>query len=288
MSDLKENERVGWNYTWYVAREEAKSFVSQKRQLSLMVVYSVLLTLLYLYGFKSVGFFAFDSLNPLLSQGLFVFITLIQIGLIALLMPVSLPRREKLINYLNTHQKTSKTSGRQWSVLLGSMMSSVGFMLLVGIVTAPLYGSIFLYGRVPFEMMGITAGILGSMMLVVSSVGLLCAVVTRKSIVAKILTCFISSVVAIGSLILAYIYLYTNELIGGDALFSDQSVIYMPLSNFVKLIDLMTGNVLLMTLLRDNVSAPLVPLWLLFVLLISLVICLSLLAASARLKSSCV
>lgn len=150
--------------------------------LAVLVVF-VLGFLLLSTQFRGKGFF-----TPSDSFSMFVVITMLQMGLVMFITPaltagaISTEREKQTLNILLTTTQTST------QIIIGKLLSSIAFLLLMVIAGLPLYSIVFLFGGVAPSQLIIILFLYLLTVVAIGSVGIMFSTITKKTIVSMIAT----------------------------------------------------------------------------------------------------
>lgn len=139
--------------------------------------------LLIVTEFTGRGFFTPDS-----SFGMFVVITMLQLALIMFMTPaltagaISTEREKQTLNMLLTTTQTST------QIIIGKLLSSIAFLLLMLVAGLPLYSIVFLFGGVSPSQVLSVFGLYLLTVFAIGSIGIMFSTITKKTIVSMITT----------------------------------------------------------------------------------------------------
>ncbi len=159
-----------------------KSFSGLMFYLAVLVIF-IAGFLLITTGFTGKGFFRPDT-----SFAMFSVLTIIQMALVLFITPsltagaISSEREKQTLNILLTTTQSST------QIVIGKLLSSVSFLVLMLIAGLPLYSLVFLFGGVsPSQIASIFLFYLLTVV-AVGSIGVMFSTITKKTIVAMIAT----------------------------------------------------------------------------------------------------
>lgn len=155
--------------------------------LSLMI-YLLVIGLLAI-GFMMTMISSFQGTpDPDASQGLFYFLSGLQLVLITFVTPgltagaISGEREKQTLNMLLTTQQSST------AIIFSKLFSSISFMLLIVFATIPMYSIVFLYGGIsPVELVSVFLLYI-FVMLVLGSFGILFSTLFKRTVISMITT----------------------------------------------------------------------------------------------------
>lgn len=159
-----------------------KSFTGLMFYLGVLVLF-VTGFLLISTNFQSKGFF-----TPSSSFEMFIVITLLQLALVMFITPtltagaISSEREKQTLNILLTTTQTST------QIIVGKLLSSIAFLLLMLIAGLPLYSIVFLFGGVSPSQLIVIFLLYLLTVLAIGSVGIMFSTITKRTIVAMIST----------------------------------------------------------------------------------------------------
>lgn len=160
----------------------AKSFSSIAFYLIALMIFIVAFFNL-MTGYTASGFF-----QPSESFLLFACLTVLQMGLILFIAPaltagaISTEREKQTLNILLT---TTQTSAQ---IIIGKLMASLAFLIVILLATLPLYSIVFLFGGVSPSMVAAVFLLFILTVFALGSVGIMFSTITKKTIVSMIST----------------------------------------------------------------------------------------------------
>lgn len=172
-----------------VLMKELKLRFRNAKSFSGVVFYLIALTL-FIFAFFSIvtGFMGSGFFRPTDSFILFCCLTSLQMGLVLFMTPaltagaISTEREKQTLNILLT---TTQTSAQ---IIMGKLLSSVSFLVLILFATMPLYSLVFLFGGIsPGQLFAVFFFFLLTVFSI-GSVGILFSTITKKTIVSMIST----------------------------------------------------------------------------------------------------
>lgn len=156
--------------------------------------------LLLTTGFTGRGFFSPDA-----SFMMFTVLTILQMALVLFITPsltagaISSEREKQTLNILLTTTQSST------QIIIGKLLSSVAFLVLMLIAGLPLYSLVFLFGGVsPSQLISIFLFYLVTVV-AIGSIGVMFSTITKKTIVAMIAT--YGSIIFLGGITAFFFFL---------------------------------------------------------------------------------
>lgn len=157
--------------------------------------YLGILIYLLVLGSIGMGFIFLTTMNarmgyfrPEESRYMFMVLSMVQLALILFMTPgltagvISGERERQTLNMLLTTKQSSA------SIIIGKLLSSLSFLLLIIIASLPLYSITFLFGGVSPVMLLATFGLYLLTILTIGSMGVMFSTLLRKTIVSMITT----------------------------------------------------------------------------------------------------
>ncbi|WP_314001322.1 ABC transporter permease [uncultured Paenibacillus sp.] len=166
-----------------------------------------LLALGFLYVTRMSGSSA-NAFNPEESRMMFIFISFVQLGLIAFMAPgltagvISGEREKQTLNLLLTTQQSSA------GIVISKLVSSLSFMVLITLATMPVYSIVFLFGGISPGQVGMVFLFYMFTMLALGSFGILFSTLFKRTMLAVIVTYGITLFLFGGT---AFLYLVLSE-----------------------------------------------------------------------------
>ena len=148
-----------------------------------------------------------SAFNPEISRLLFQFLSMAQLGLIALMAPgltagvISGEREKQTLNLLLTTQQSSAT------IILSKLVSSLSFMVLIVISTLPIYSMMFLYGGVSPKQLLLVFLFYVFIMIVLGSFGVLFSTLLKRTMISVIATYGVALFIFVGTVIIYFVAL---------------------------------------------------------------------------------
>ncbi|MGB8002323.1 MAG: ABC transporter permease [Anaerobacillus sp.] len=155
--------------------------------------YLGILIYLFVLGGIGIGFIYLTSMNtqmgyfrPEESRYMFIVLSMVQLALILFMTPgltagvISGERERQTLNMLLTTKQTSA------SIIIGKLLSSISFLVLIIIASLPLYSIVFLFGGVSPGTLLATFGLYLVTIFTIGSLGVLFSTLIRKTIVSMI------------------------------------------------------------------------------------------------------
>jgi len=156
--------------------------------------------LLLTTGFTGKGFFSPDA-----SFMMFTVLTILQMALVLFITPsltagaISSEREKQTLNILLTTTQSST------QIIIGKLLSSVAFLVLMLIAGLPLYSLVFLFGGVsPSQLISIFLFYLVTVV-AIGSIGVMFSTITKRTIVAMIAT--YGSIIFLGGITAFFFFL---------------------------------------------------------------------------------
>lgn len=150
--------------------------------------------------FTGKGFF-----SPDMSFMMFAVLTIVQMALVLFITPsltagaISSEREKQTLNILLTTTQSST------QIIIGKLLSSVAFLLLMLVAGLPLYSLVFLFGGVsPSQLVSIFLFYLVTV-IAIGSIGVMFSTITKKTIVAMIAT--YGSIIFLGGITAFFFFL---------------------------------------------------------------------------------
>ncbi|RJE87076.1 ABC transporter permease [Paenibacillus sp. 1011MAR3C5] len=146
-----------------------------------------------------------SSFNPEQSKGLFYFLTMAQLGLVAFMAPgltagvISGEREKQTLNLLLTTQQSSAT------IIISKLLSSLGFMVLIVFSTIPIYSMVFLYGGISPKQMVLVFLFYLFIMLVLGSFGIFFSTLLKRTMLSVIATYGVTLFLFVGTALLYFV-----------------------------------------------------------------------------------
>lgn len=119
---------------------------------------------------------------------LFMMLSFVQMALISFVAPgltagvISGERERQTLNILLTTQQSST------SIIIGKLVSSLAFLMLIVLATLPLYSLVFLFGGISPQQLLQTFGLFVVTMFILGSMGVFFSTLIRKTMIAMITT----------------------------------------------------------------------------------------------------
>lgn len=222
------------------------------------------------------------GVDPEASRTMFMFLSVLQLALIVFITPgltagvISSERERQTLNILLT------TSQSSLSIIVGKLVSSVAYLLLLIIASLPLYSIVFLYGGIsPIELLTVF-GLNVFTILVFGSIGVMFSTFIRKTIAAMVTTYGVMLFLVGGTGFLALIATNVTQM-GQSGLPSTNIFIYL-LSMFNTPIVLV--NLFEPTIAEEigRLSGITFPLWLAHLISYSLIFIISVFLSVTKLR----
>ncbi|KYG89328.1 ABC transporter permease [[Bacillus] sp. KCTC 13219] len=255
-----------------------KSFSGLMFYLAVLVIF-IAGFLLITTGFTGKGFFRPDT-----SFAMFAVLTIIQMALVLFITPsltagaISSEREKQTLNILLTTTQSST------QIVVGKLLSSVSFLVLMLIAGLPLYSLVFLFGGVsPSQIASIFLFYLLTV-IAVGSIGVMFSTITKKTIVAMIAT--YGSIIFLGG-ITAFFFFVTIA-------FSQMMVPTGTSSSFMAYLwAAINPGALILTLIEPEMGRQLaelsgikLPVWVTYLIFYSVIILFTLTVAIKKLRAN--
>ncbi|MFJ7404649.1 MULTISPECIES: ABC transporter permease [unclassified Lysinibacillus] len=235
--------------------------------------------LLLTTGFTGKGFFRPDT-----SFMMFAVLTILQMALVLFITPsltagaISSEREKQTLNILLTTTQSST------QIIIGKLLSSVAFLVLMLIAGLPLYSLVFLFGGVsPSQLISIFLFYLLTVV-AIGSIGVMFSTITKKTIVAMIAT--YGSIIFLGGITAFFFFLsMAFHQMGNTIATSASFMTYFWAS--------INPGALMLTLISPSMGDALTelsgvefPLWITYLVIYILIIVLSLSIAIKKLRAN--
>ncbi|OEC02746.1 hypothetical protein GY31_06800 [Lysinibacillus sphaericus] len=229
--------------------------------------------------FTGKGFFRPDT-----SFMMFAVLTILQMALVLFITPsltagaISSEREKQTLNILLTTTQSST------QIIIGKLLSSVAFLVLMLVAGLPLYSLVFLFGGVsPFQLISIFLFYLLTVV-AIGSVGVMFSTITKKTIVAMIAT--YGSIIFLGGITAFFFFLsMAFHQMGNTIATSSSFMTYFWAS--------INPGALMLTLISPSMGDALaelsgidIPVWITYLLIYVLIIVLSLTIAIKKLRAN--
>ncbi|AHN20716.1 ABC transporter permease [Lysinibacillus sphaericus] len=229
--------------------------------------------------FTGKGFFRPDT-----SFMMFAVLTILQMALVLFITPsltagaISSEREKQTLNILLTTTQSST------QIIIGKLLSSVAFLVLMLVAGLPLYSLVFLFGGVsPSQLISIFLFYLLTVV-AIGSVGVMFSTITKKTIVAMIAT--YGSIIFLGGITAFFFFLsMAFHQMGNTIATSSSFMTYFWAS--------INPGALMLTLISPSMGDALaelsgidIPVWITYLLIYVLIIVLSLTIAIKKLRAN--
>ncbi|MEH7353085.1 ABC transporter permease subunit [Neobacillus drentensis] len=150
--------------------------------------------------------------RPEQSKSMFMLLSFIQMGLILFITPgltagiISGEREKQTLNILLTTNQSST------SIILGKLISSVSFLLLMIIASMPIYSIVFLFGGISPGQVGTILGYYIFTILVFGSIGIFFSTLVRRTIIAMVSTYGVTLFLTAGTAFLFAVTMSVNQM----------------------------------------------------------------------------
>lgn len=235
--------------------------------------------LLLTTGFTGKGFFRPDT-----SFMMFAVLTILQMALVLFITPsltagaISSEREKQTLNILLTTTQSST------QIVIGKLLSSVAFLVLMLIAGLPLYSLVFLFGGVsPSQLISIFLFYLVTVV-AIGSIGVMFSTITKRTIVAMIAT--YGSIIFLGGITAFFFFLsMAFHQMGNTGAASSSFMTYFwasinPGALMLTLISPSMGDALV------EVSGIEIPVWVTYLIIYLLIIVLTLTIAIKKLRAN--
>jgi len=235
--------------------------------------------LLLTTGFTGKGFFRPDT-----SFMMFAVLTILQMALVLFITPsltagaISSEREKQTLNILLTTTQSST------QIVIGKLLSSVAFLVLMLIAGLPLYSLVFLFGGVsPSQLITIFLFYLVTVV-AIGSIGVMFSTITKRTIVAMIAT--YGSIIFLGGITAFFFFLsMAFHQMGNPGVASSSFMTYFwasinPGALMLTLISPSMGDALV------EVSGIEIPVWVTYLIIYLLIIVLTLTIAIKKLRAN--
>lgn len=229
--------------------------------------------------FTGKGFFRPDT-----SFMMFAVLTILQMALVLFITPsltagaISSEREKQTLNILLTTTQSST------QIIIGKLLSSVAFLVLMLVAGLPLYSLVFLFGGVsPSQLISIFLFYLLTVV-AIGSIGVMFSTITKKTIVAMIAT--YGSIIFLGGITAFFFFLsMAFHQMGNTIATSSSFMTYFWAS--------INPGALMLTLISPSMGDALaelsgidIPVWMTYLLVYVLIIVLSLTIAIKKLRAN--
>ncbi|MFF2449850.1 ABC transporter permease [Neobacillus sp. NPDC058068] len=150
--------------------------------------------------------------RPDQSRNMFMMLSFIQMGLILFITPgltagvISGEREKQTLNILLTTNQSST------SIILGKLISSVSFLLLMIVASMPIYSIVFLFGGISPGQVATILGYYIFTILAFGSIGIVFSTLIRRTIIAMISTYGVTLFLTAGTAFLYVISMSVNQM----------------------------------------------------------------------------
>lgn len=216
--------------------------------LYLLVIGGLCLGYIYMKWINMPGYY-----QPGMSRELFITLSLAQLGLIAFVIPgltagsISSEREKQTLSVLLV------TRLSPMGIVLGKMVSSCSFMVLILLATLPLYNIIILYGGFsPLQLAGVFAFYLVTL-ITFGSVGMACSSFFRKTGTSTVVSYGVVFVIMVGTILLG-VFIQEVTRVSGAA--------RLPVPLAAQILQDLNPPMVLLRLLGEKGMEPVRDLWL--------------------------
>lgn len=255
-----------------------KSFSGLMFYLAVLVIF-IAGFLLITTGFTGTGFF-----TPETSFIMFGVLTVIQMALVLFITPsltagaISSEREKQTLNILLTTTQSST------QIIVGKLLSSVAFLVLLLIAGLPLYSLVFLFGGVaPMQLISIFLFYILTV-IAVGSIGVMFSTITKKTVVAMIAT--YGSIIFLGGITAFFFFIsmmFTQMFATGVVQTSFMSYFWAAIN----------PGALVLSLIEPDIARSLVelsgvklPIWVTYLLFYTVIIVVTLSIAIKKLRAN--
>ena len=263
----------------HVFMKEIKLRFRNAKSFSALAFYLIALTLMILaYLVIVTNFIGTGYFRPNESFVLFCCLTVLQMGLVLFMTPaltagaVSAEREKQTLNILLTTMLTSP------QIIVGKLVSSIAFLVLLLVATLPLYSLVFLFG-------GVSPGQLISVFMLfiltvfsLGSLGILFSTMTKKTVVSMISTYGATIFLTVFTAIFFFVGMSTMTEIETHFI----SYLWIALNPFAVVLSVLVPDLSLGISEMTQVNAPI---WIVYTVSYLLIGIVSLLIAVKKLRS---
>lgn len=263
-----------------VFMKEIKLRFRNAKSFSALAFYLIALTLLILaYLIVVTDFVGTGYFRPNESFVLFCCLTALQMGLVLFMTPaltagaVSAEREKQTLSMLLTTTLTSP------QIIVGKLLASIAFLVLLLIATLPMYSLVFLFGGVsPSQLLSVFALFLLTVFSI-GSVGILFSTVTKKTVVSMISTYGMAIFLTLFTAIFFFVGIATMQ--GETA--HPLSYLWIALNPFAVILSVLVPDI---STGISELTQMNQPIWVVYTIIYALLGMVSLLVAVKRLRNS--
>lgn len=260
-----------------VLLKELKLRFRNAKSFNAIVFYLIALTLFLLaYLVIMTGFSGNGYFRPTESFLLFSILTALQMGLVLFMAPalsagaISTEREKQTLNILLTTTQSST------QIIIGKLLSSIAFLLLILISSLPVYSVIFLFGGIsPMQLILVFLFYIFTVFCI-GSVGLLFSTITKKTVVSMISTYAVTIFLSLFTFIF-YIASFAGE--NGQSAF--WSKFWLSLNPFAVVISILSPD---LNTLSVNGEVWSLPLWVIYICVYAVIAVLCIYVAIKKLR----
>ena len=224
----------------------------------------------------------YGYLRPAESRSIFYFLSLLQLVLVLFMTPgltagaVSGEREKQTLNILLTTTQSS------FSIIIGKLIASVSYMLVLLFSSLPFYSFVFLYGGIsPGQLLSVFFLYLVNV-LAIGGLGVMFSTLIRKTVVSMITTYGVMLFLSLGTAILAAITTALGNAMNSGASFHPVPYAFTALNPFACMLSILEPSAL--ETMGIQFFHLYVPLWIPFILVYSGIFVLTLFVAVKRLR----
>lgn len=261
-----------------------KSFSGLMFYLALLCIFVSGFILVYT-KFTGTGFF-----RPRDSFTMFAMLTIIQMGLVMFITPgltagaISTEREKQTLNILLT------TSQSSTQIIIGKLLSSVAFLILLLVAGLPLYSLVFLFGGVsPSQLITIFLLYLVTL-IAIGSIGIMFSTVTKKTIVSMIAT--YGAMIFLGG-VTAFFFFVGFSMDQLSMFSGNPTANQTPFSPITYFWASINPGALMLTILYPEMAGSLetlvgisLPIWIVYLIVYTLITCICLTIAIRKLRAN--
>ena len=203
---------------WYnpVLMKEMKLRFRSFKSFSGLLFYLATLGI-FMTGFILVAtdFGRISFITPELSYLLFILLSVVQMGLVMFITPgvtagaISSEREKQTLNMLLT------TTQSATQIILGKLLSSIAFIILMLMAGLPIYSIVFLFGGVAPTQVLMTFAYFLLTLVTIGSIGIFFSTITKRTVVSMIST--YGAMIFLGA-ITAFLFLVTFIMVGNGVM----------------------------------------------------------------------
>ncbi|MEK4228562.1 ABC transporter permease [Solibacillus sp. FSL H8-0538] len=263
-----------------VLMKELKLRFRNAKSFSGIVFYLLALTV-FIFAYLAIvtGFINSGFFRPSESFILFCALTVLQMGLVLFMTPaltagaISSEREKQTLNILLTTTQTSS------QIIIGKLLSSIAFLLLILFATMPLYSLVFLFGGIsPSQLLSVFFFFILTVF-AIGSLGILFSTITKKTVVSMIST--------YGATIFLTVFTFIFFIVGATKTNGETtsllSYFWISINPFAVVLSILSPDV---TMAINEVTQITQPSWILYTVVYLVIAIVSVLIAIRQLRSS--